>query len=59
MFDRASGNRVSIRKNAVKKIGLLLSLATKVVKINETYSSDSCTYNEIETVSPSLMCMST
>ncbi|WP_215727464.1 LPD25 domain-containing protein [Aliivibrio fischeri] len=51
MFDRASGNRVSIRKNAVKKIGLLLSLATKVVKINETYSSDSCTYNEIETVS--------
>ncbi|MCP3699358.1 MAG: hypothetical protein GY920_12495 [Aliivibrio sp.] len=33
------------------QIALLLSLATQIVKVKETYSSDSCTYNEIETVS--------
>jgi hypothetical protein len=51
MFANESVNCVTIRKNAVKKIALLLSLATQVVKVKETYSSDSCTYNEIETVS--------
>ena len=51
MFANESVNCVTIRKNAVKKIALLLSLATQIVKVQETYSSDSCTYNEIETVS--------
>ncbi|WP_300178668.1 hypothetical protein [uncultured Aliivibrio sp.] len=51
MFANESVNSVTIRKNAVKKIALLLSLATQIVKVKETYSSDSCTYNEIETVS--------